>query len=106
MVNLVSTRTPRPFSAKLSSRYHPQHGLVREAVPPQAQDLVHPLAELHEVPERPFPQPVETALGGSTSLWCTSCSSQFCVVCEGADGMFPPVTQMPDEDVKWDWTQY
>lgn len=35
---------------------------------------------------------------GRMILWCISCSSQFCVICELAEGMF----QLINEDVKYD----
>lgn len=55
MFNLVTTRTPRPFSSELLPAGCPQHVLVPGAVP--SPDFAFLLAELHEVPVRPFLAP-------------------------------------------------
>ena len=59
MVSLVSTRTPRTFSAELLSSWLAQPVLVSGAAPPRGQNLALPSVELHEVPVSSFFQPVE-----------------------------------------------
>lgn len=49
--------------------------------------------ELQEVPAGPFLQPVEVRLDGSTTLWGSSCSSQFGVIWKPAEDGLGPVLQ-------------
>lgn len=61
MVSFASSRTHRSFS------------LAQGVVALNVQDLAFSHAKLHEVPIRPFVQPVRACLGGSTTLCCISC---------------------------------
>jgi len=61
--------------------------MVLELIPLQSprQDFAFPLIKLHEVPLEPVLQLVKVPLSGSTTMWCFSHSSQFCVICELAE---------------------
>ena len=74
---------------------------MRVVVLPQVQDVAVTLAEHHEVPGRPFLQPIK----GSTT-WSISYSSQFYVMCKLAEGTLCPIIQIFNDDVEQDWTQY
>lgn len=78
MFNLVSTRSPRPFSAEFLSIRMPPACPHAWTVPPQMQDL-HYFLELHEIPISPPLQPVEVPFDDSKVLWCIppSCVSRF-----------------------------
>lgn len=58
MFNLVSTRSPKPFSAELLSIWMPPACPHARTVPPHMQDL-HFFLELHEIPISPPLQPVD-----------------------------------------------
>lgn len=64
----------------------PQQVLVHGIVPPQVQDFALPFVEHPKVSVRPFVQ----ALAGSPTLWCTSYSSQFCVISGHAEAITLP----------------
>ena len=66
--------------------------------------LVELLVELHTIPVGPFLQPVHVPLDVSATLWCISCSSQFCVSSKLAEGTLCLIIQIINEDVKQDWT--
>ncbi|KAK4828308.1 hypothetical protein QYF61_025320 [Mycteria americana] len=82
-----------------------QHILEHEVVPSQVKDFAL-LVELHEVSISLLLQPVEVPLDGSTTLWHTSCSSQFGVICKLAEGTLCPIIQIINEDVEQDWSHY
>lgn len=42
--------------------------------------------EIHEIPVGPLLQPVKVPLNSGTTIWCASPSSQFCIICELAEG--------------------
>ena len=65
-------------------------------IPPQMQNFV----ELREVPLSPILQPVEVPLNGSTTIWCISHPSQFCIICELAEGALCPIVHIINEDVE------
>lgn len=48
------------------------------------QDSAFPLIEIHEVPFEPTLQLVKVP-HGTITIWCFSCSSQFCIICELAE---------------------
>lgn len=48
---------------------------------PQVWDLAFPPVKCCEFPAGLFLQPAQIPPNGSTAIWCTSCSSWFCVVC-------------------------
>ena len=79
---------------------------VPGVIPPQVQDLVLLLAELHEVPGSPFLQLAEVPLVGSTTLWHISHSSQFCVLSKLAQGTLCCDIQIINADDKQDWIQH
>ncbi|KAK4831590.1 hypothetical protein QYF61_018350 [Mycteria americana] len=68
----------------------PQCLLVPGVIPSQVSDLALLLIELHEVLASPFLQPVKVPLDASTTLWCISHSSQFCVISKLAEGTLCP----------------
>lgn len=49
---------------------------------------------------------VEILLNGSTTVWCISHLSQFCIVCKLAGGALSPIIYGINEEVKQFWTQY
>ncbi|KAK4825789.1 hypothetical protein QYF61_002373 [Mycteria americana] len=71
----------------------------------QVQDFALPLVELHEIPVSPCLQPVEVPLGGSTTFWYISHSSQVDVTCKLAKGTHCPIIQIVKEDIEQDWTE-
>lgn len=75
MVNLISTRTPEPFSGKL-------HCNLSGPSTYWCLGYFFPFAfvELHEIPRWPVLQPVKVHLNGSTPIWCNDHSSQFCII--------------------------
>lgn len=82
MLKMVTTRTPKSFSAKLlSSWLAPQPVPVPGVVPPQVQDLLLPLVECQEVSASSSLKPVQVPLYGSLTLWHLNHSSQFFVIC-------------------------
>ena len=68
-----------------------QHVLVHGLVPPQVQDSVILLVDLHEVPVSPFLQRDKVPLDGSTTLWRVSHFSQFGVINKLAAGTLCPI---------------
>ncbi|KAK4829473.1 hypothetical protein QYF61_004763 [Mycteria americana] len=58
MFNLVSTRIPQSFSAKMLASCEPQLALVPEVISHQDQDFTVPFLGLHEVPLGPILQPL------------------------------------------------
>lgn len=58
------------------------------------------LVKLQEIPLCPLVQPVEVPLDINITTWCTSCSSQFCIICELAEGALCPIVQVINEDVR------
>jgi len=44
-------------------------------------------------------QPVQVFLNGSTTIWCITHFSQFCVVCLFDEGALCPVIQLINEDL-------
>lgn len=60
--------------------------LVPGIIPSQVQNLALLVVELREVPLSQLLQPVQVPLDGSTSIWCMSHSSQFCVAFKTAGG--------------------
>ena len=77
MVSLCPPALPGPSLQSCFPAGQPKPVLLHGVMPPRVQD--HILA-LHDVPLRPTLQPVQVLLNGSTALWCTSHSSQFCVI--------------------------
>lgn len=69
-----------PFCQASSQTVSPQHVLVHEAICPRVQNLALPIVKLHEIPARPFLQPVDVPLDSSTTVWHISHSSQFSVL--------------------------
>ena len=68
MGNLLSTSTPRSFSAELPPAGQPQPVLVHWGChPPQVQDPTLAFVELHEVPLCPALQPAQVSLNGSAA---------------------------------------
>jgi len=90
----LSAKMSRSFSSKLFSS---QLGLnlfwCMELVPFQVQGL-------HESPFSLFLQHVEVPLDDSTPIWYTSHSSQFCIICELAEGMLCPIIKVITESLK------
>lgn len=73
-VNMVSTKTPRVFSAV---SFHPVSlRICLLLIPLQKQTLHFPLLNF-EIPFRLFLRSVEASLDVSTNLWHISCFSQF-----------------------------
>ena len=80
----------------------PVHGVI----PSRMQDSAILLVELHTIPVGPFLQPVHVPLDVSATLWCISCSSQFCVSSKLAEGTLCPIIQIINGDVNQYWPQY
>jgi len=77
---VIPQDTQVPLHRAALQQVSPEPVLVHGVVPSQVQDLALALVEFHQVPLRPTLQPVQVLLNGSTALWCTSHSSQFCVI--------------------------
>ncbi|KAK4833070.1 hypothetical protein QYF61_027732 [Mycteria americana] len=80
----------------------PQHVLDHGAVPSLVQDFALLLVEFREVSVIPFLQPVEVLLDGSMTLWCISCSAQFCITSKIIEGTLCPIIKIINEDVEQD----
>lgn len=76
--------------------------LVPRVIPP----LAFHLGEISEIPVSLFLQSVKIHLDGSMNLWCTSHLSQFCIICEFAEGAFSPIILVINEDVEHYWPLY
>lgn len=88
MLNWVSTRTHRYFSARLLSSWVAP-GVSCCPIPPQVQDLLLLLDELRKVPGSTFFQLVLVTLDGSMTCWCISHSFQFYSISKLAEGTSP-----------------
>ena len=107
VVCLLSTRRPPGPSLKSSCpASQPPACIGAGIIPPLIQEFTFHLVELLEVPVNPFVQPAEVPLDGSTTLWCISHFSQFCIISELAEGMLCPIIQIVNEDVKQCWCRY
>jgi len=84
--NLVSAKIPRPCLQRSFLVGLPQQVLVPEVVPSQVQEFALSHIQLLDVLIGPFFQPLNVPLDGNTTLWCTSHSSHFCVMCKLAKG--------------------
>lgn len=96
-----------PPSTGLSCRHPLQTGCLSGSwgcSSPRAALSTLILVELHEAPACPLFQPVRDSLGCTTTLWCTSHSSQFGIISKPAEGTDCP--QTIDEHVEEDCTQY
>lgn len=95
LLNLLSSRTPRAFSAKLLFSCEALgHELVTRIALSQGQRFALPLVEIPDVPVSPFLQPAEAPLGGSTTFWFLSHSSEMCVIRKVAESTLCPIIQI------------
>lgn len=74
--------------------------LVHGIIPPRVQDFAFAFVEIREIAVSPLLQPAKIFLNGSTSIWCISCFSQFCVIYKFSEGVLSPVIQVINVDVK------
>lgn len=75
-------------------------------IPSQMQDFVFAFVELHDIPVRPFLQPVKVPLNSSPALQCADCSPQFGVICTLVENAVCPISQVISEEIKHCWSQY
>jgi len=64
------------------------------------------LVEPHQAPLHLTHQSVQILLDGSTTIWCTSYSSQPCIISKLAEGELYPFIQVMDEDIEQDQIQH
>lgn len=72
----------------------PQHAFMPRAVLHQVRDFVLSLAKLHEVPIKPFLQPVQVRVDGNMTLWCTNNLFHFCIISQLAEDTLYPTIQI------------
>jgi len=74
--------------------------------PPEQKDFALLFVEFHKVPVSHFFQPDEVPLDGNTTTLCNNNSVAFCTLRKLAEGTLCPISEVTNEDVKQDWTQY
>lgn len=109
MFNLVSTKiTSKPFLQRCFPAGQPQYILVHGVAPPHLQDLAQiPLlnfmcflsAHLSNLSRSLW-------IAAQHSIWYTSNSSRFVIICKLAWGAFCPIIHINNEDAEEDWIQY
>ena len=105
IINLLSIRSPRSFSADLlSNRSVLNMYWCMWLFLPRCMTTLS-LVELHQVPLCLTLQPVQVSLNGSTAFWCVSHSFQLYIISKIAEGGLYPFIQV-SEDVGQDWAQY
>jgi len=73
MANLMSPRTPRPYSEELlSSRSAPDLYLMHSVIPPPVQNPTLTLVEPHWVPLCPTLQPAQVSRNSSTAFYVSA----------------------------------
>ena len=82
MDDLLSTRTPKSFSAEefYSHSASSVYWCLWLFLP--RGKTAFPDVELHDASLSPIFQAHKVLLDGSTTIWCSSHSSQFCVICK------------------------
>lgn len=76
------------------------------SVPPQVQDFILLLIELHDVLVSLLLQPVKVPLEGSLTVWHIRHSSHIFIISRLADGALCHNIQTVNDDVRQDSTQY
>lgn len=59
---------------------------MHKVIPLEVQNFTFPFVVLLEIPLGPVLQPVQVPLKGSTTISCTSHSTQFYIMCKLAEG--------------------
>lgn len=59
----------------------------------------------HKIAVTPLLQPAQVPLKGSTTIWCSSCSSGLCITCKAAEGAALPQPGRKEESRQC-WSQY
>lgn len=95
MSSLLSTRTPRPFSAELLPHHSaPSQYSHKGFFPSVVQHLAFAFAEFHNVPDGPSLQSVWVALDNSPACGCIDRSPLFGLICKLEDQAVPCLLQM------------
>lgn len=93
-------RTHRLLCKAISQMDDAQAVLILSQVP------VCALSEFHEVAVSPFLWSIEVSPDGSTTQWCTSHCSHFCVTSKLAEATICPMPKISHGDIEQNQTQY